>query len=715
MRRLAIAAAAIAAALVAGSFGPARAQEDGGAADDDAIEPVAAAPVGDIALTLLDQSFDVEPGDDIELTYAITGDLAGAQLTARDLALAAEIAAAAEEQPAPDDEPEGDDAVPELLPVRVTITNFEPFQLLAQLEQAIGPDVRRNRLPSVLDGVLVPDARPFITVDADADPDTAILRLSVPTDTDPSEADRLKFERTGLHPIVVEFQVGDEFDVVAVHGTAIDRRDDDLALPPVDLSIVTAIPDPGPTGTLGEVRAGIDAVDRNADVAVALDAPLTMSIPPNIARIATETSMRNDLPTSFADDELISAPATPFDVSSATAVDRIDAFANQLTFGEDQLRDAFPSTPVRRDAWLVTAPISTEAAIQLRDRAIRYMIMPADMFTQTISPDLPATDQFVGIDLGNGSTMPILVIDPLGESFTSLATDEILDEMNATEWSISTISQLRFAQYDALGDERELERSRILATPNLAEPDPRLLIELERLAEATTAIRFSAASELTGVTSTQEFAEPLSFPETAGPDLSERLELINLTIVSLASVDSMLPDDDPRFAEWQRQLDGFVSTAYPDETVTAAIDEILAEADVVRNGVIPPDPISFTLTGTEGTIDLTIGNRLDEPITVVLRLSSPRLSFPEGDQTITLPADSTQTVRVPVRARSNGTSAVTVDILTPSGDPLIETVTLRSRVNSLTGLGQALTAGLILILLTWWFSNWRRKRRAVAE
>ena len=110
--------------------------------------------------------------------------------------------------------------------------------------------------------------------------------------------------------------------------------------------------------------------------------------------------------------------------------------------------------------------------------------------------------------------------------------------------------------------------------------------------------------------------------------------------------------------------------------------------------------------------DLNVGNRLDEPITVVLRLASPRLSFPDGDQTITLPPESTQTIQVPVRARSNGTSSVEVDILTPSGDPLIETVTLKSRVNSLTGLGQALTAGLVLILLTWWFSHWRRRRRA---
>ena len=64
-------------------------------------------------------------------------------------------------------------------------------------------------------------------------------------------------------------------------------------------------------------------------------------------------------------------------------------------------------------------------------------------------------------------------------------------------------------------------------------------------------------------------------------------------------------------------------------------------------------------------------------------------------------------------ARSNGTSPVTVEVLTPppTSVPLTEPVTLTSRVNALTGLGQVLTAALFLILLTWWFSHWRARRR----
>ena len=127
--------------------------------------------------------------------------------------------------------------------------------------------------------------------------------------------------------------------------------------------------------------------------------------------------------------------------------------------------------------------------------------------------------------------------------------------------------------------------------------------------------------------------------------------------------------------------------------------------------MVAPEPFTFTLTGREGDIDIRVGNELDEPLNVIVRLNSPRLEFPEGDVAVTLAPNDVTVVNVPVVARSNGTSPVTVEVLTPSGDPLTEPVTLTSRVNALTGLGQVLTAALFLMLLTWWFSHWRARRR----
>ena len=75
------------------------------------------------------------------------------------------------------------------------------------------------------------------------------------------------------------------------------------------------------------------------------------------------------------------------------------------------------------------------------------------------------------------------------------------------------------------------------------------------------------------------------------------------------------------------------------------------------------------------------------------------------------PLDETS-LFVPVEAESNGTSPINLVVSTPAGQPLEDPVTLTARVSALTGLGQVLTGGLVLVLLTWWFTHWRSRRRA---
>jgi hypothetical protein len=174
----------------------------------------------------------------------------------------------------------------------------------------------------------------------------------------------------------------------------------------------------------------------------------------------------------------------------------------------------------------------------------------------------------------------------------------------------------------------------------------------------------------------------------------------------------MLPEDDPRITQWQTELDTLISTGYSDAEVEAVTADLLGEADAIRDAVVLPEPFTFTLTGRSGTIEVRIGNTSPGPLTVDLRLESPKVLFPEGDQTVMLRPGEQNSVVVPVEARSNGTSPITLTVSTPAGEQLAEPVTLTSRVTGFTGLGQVLTGGFILVLLTWWFAHWRAKRRA---
>ena len=59
-----------------------------------------------------------------------------------------------------------------------------------------------------------------------------------------------------------------------------------------------------------------------------------------------------------------------------------------------------------------------------------------------------------------------------------------------------------------------------------------------------------------------------------------------------------------------------------------------------RRGRSRPTPFTFTLTGRSGDIELQLGNTSDDSLTVILRASSPKLSFPGSTEPTVGPPDA---------------------------------------------------------------------------
>lgn len=688
------------------------------AAQEDSTSPTPVpAQDGSVTLELIDQSFDLEPNGTIELRYRVIGDLVGAGIVPTTTTTTTTTPGAGT---TPGDSSTTNTAQPpEPVPVVLTarILNYSTLDDPADLVGIIGPDPSLADLPPIIDGVDIVGIRSAITM---ASPTEAILDLAVPTDTGISVAERLDFSNDGIHPVTVELLVDDQ--VVASNGTVVERRSDDSTAPPtIDLSLFGATDDPGPDGSSAQYDEAIATFAGLLADASALETGLTLAIPPSVvtASVASGDLDAAGGPDLLDDDVILAAPATPFDVSSAVEVGRVDAFVRQLRVGEDEVAAAIGQTP-SRDIWSTTSELSAPAAQTLRDLGVRYLAMPPDLYRTTIGggldADIPAIDRFIQLPLPDGGQIPVLVLDEeLGAEFTEQATAEIMAAMTPTEWAIETIAELRLGQYAAPAEERLDERSHLIATPGLGPFDPTLIGELERISTGTDAIRFAPAADLTSATASVATESEPRLPDVAGPPLERRLSRIEEVSDELVHVASMLPPADPRPAQWVQLLDSLVSTSVDDATVEEELDRVLADAEQIRDGVVPPDPFTFTLTGREGAINVRVGNELSEPVDVVLRVSSSRLDFPDGDMAVTLAPQDVTVVSVPVVARSNGTSPVTVEILTPSLDPLTEPVTLTSRFTALTGLGPVLTGGLLLILLTWWFSHWRARRRAANQ
>jgi uncharacterized membrane protein len=234
------------------------------------------------------------------------------------------------------------------------------------------------------------------------------------------------------------------------------------------------------------------------------------------------------------------------------------------------------------------------------------------------------------------------------------------------------------------------------------------------LAASAPDVELAQLSALPGATDTMVVdGRPVrvTLPEVAGTDLGDRLRRITLTRLSADSAGSMMVDDAPADA-WRSELDTLLSTGLDDATVDAALERISEQTNEVRQSVSGPAPFTFTLTGRRSVLRLNIRNDATEPRVVVVRARSPKLTFPDGDKEVVLEPSGNTEVEMPVVARSNGTSSVEVELLTPVlGQTVDGPVVLTARVNALTGLGQVITGGAVLVLVSWWFGHFRRRRR----
>jgi hypothetical protein len=193
------------------------------------------------------------------------------------------------------------------------------------------------------------------------------------------------------------------------------------------------------------------------------------------------------------------------------------------------------------------------------------------------------------------------------------------------------------------------------------------------------------------------------------PDPSTASELTSLT-ATVDAYSSMLPQDDLRPRRWRRLLDVLPHEAFSDEVRAEYSTIISDETSALAQAIVPPMATTFTLGGRDSPIRFSVRNDGDTDVRVRIRLTSSKLSLPEGEKIVLVPARSSMAVDIPVIARSNGRFPVTLQMFTPEGGiALSPTSTLTARVNALAGLGQLVTGIALLLLLSWWASHLRRQ------
>ena len=603
-------------------------------------------------------------------------------------------------------------------PTSILVTSHRPVESRLELH-----DVLDGTLPSNVDTLEIP-------VDESSRNASGVLDLVVPIEIGTTTPDELQMSATGLYPISIALAVGSEVTDRIV--TFVERLPEGVTTPeevtPLLVSILGLVP--GDVTLRPDGSTVVSDVDRLAIGSLVATAeslpgvPLTVGVRPELVEgLSRSTVDDGQLLASlqFTDAmTYLSMPYVSIRPGAVVGTPFSDSFLDQLRLGDDVLSDSLPLTTPRRIAWPIDHAPSADEAQFVRDVGFRSILLLPDAQDDAGLEVLRFVDpsRLVDLELPNRGTIEALLVDPrLSDILTRAEAGPSSDTYLAAQHVLADLKMLRSEIADR--GETISGRSIVLATRDgsllsvdslTSLVDPLAASGLVDLVDLDVALSRTAVGLADGRPVTVTLPDPSDAPST------DPYAAVALGALRASAFASMLPDGDDRPAEWRRLLDVATDDRLSPDERQQYLDVVVASTGEVAAGIVPPAPTSFTLGGRVSEIRLGLRNDGPADLQVRLRLTSPKLLFPDGEPVVLLPADTLTPVEIAVEARSNGRFPVTVQLVTPEGTvTLTEPIVFTARVNALAGLGQVVTGVALLLLATWWVHHWRvqyRRRQA---
>lgn len=524
----------------------------------------------------------------------------------------------------------------------------------------------------------------------------------------------IRLRKSGVYPVSLSIRVGDHESsrlLTFVNFITVQTSKNTLSV-----SLVAEVsPSLSQTAT-GEISLADSTRTTLSNVVSSLSGDsgvMSLRISPETLNSLAISSNPNDaellgqLQVVLAKHQVLASTFVPFDPSSAEKAKLGSEFDKQLARGIEILDTRNGDAVINPRTWFSTRPINTDGVALLARSGYTNLVF-SPQAAQSLGALDSYTKQYRANYAGDATKkVSIAVADPQYAASLSVGNS------NPVQTSMAIAAEIVAQQGELVAGQRQpLDHHLVVSTLDGTVPNPVLLNSL--------LVALSNAPQITlrplgSIQRATEESTPLTMPSGAPIDLRARRPQLQSVVDEIAATQTMLTVDAPQRMWWEDALLLIQSSSLTPDRFDLYLKGFRAQLRGFRASVSVPQSLTFTLSGKSSDLRLQLRNSASMPLSVLVTLSSAKLTFPEKPQVVTVAANSAVDVIVPVIARANGTFPLEIVLYTPDGSAQVgKRIRLSARVSALAGLGQLVTGVAILLLASWWVAHWRKQHRAKA-
>jgi Family of unknown function (DUF6049) len=378
--------------------------------------------------------------------------------------------------------------------------------------------------------------------------------------------------------------------------------------------------------------------------------------------------------------------------------------------GRDLLGDALGTVPDESLAWPVDGAVDGALLQTLRQTGSNVVVLDPRHFP---APEAAVT-QNATIDLGGGRDPQRALV---GDAGLSAALADPRAASAPVEWAQRILAETAVVWLERPNSADP--RGVLLAPPQSWRPSATFFRSLVRGLEAAASwLRLQQAADLAddvpqGPAEGERRLVPVTLADIAAGLPSAYLTRVEQTRSQLESFRRAVGNDyQPSSGDFDHNLRVAQSSDWRPANVRArgrgyvrAVTQGIA--GVYRRIEVGTTPV--TLTARRGKIPITVANASKERVTVVLRLTSPKVDLPAASEPFVLEPGRRTTQLVQVGTRATGTFPIQVEVLTPDRRQEIAAGEIRLSSTAFNRVALALTGGAAGMLLLWWRFGRRRR------